>query len=97
MKPESDIRTENEMRAAAPAPSAASRASRSETPSARATSLGDERADRHEQIRVRAYELFLERGHRDGGDIIDWLDAEQEFDASPVERAYRAAVGGKSN
>jgi Protein of unknown function (DUF2934) len=97
MKPESTTRNENEVRAAAP--SSASTVSHSETSSAPATSLGQERADRHEEIRARAYELFLERGHRDGGDIIDWLDAEQEFDASPIEKSYRAvgAAAGKSN
>jgi hypothetical protein len=97
MKPESTIRNENEVRAAAPSSASTVSQRGPETSSAPATSLGHERADRHEKIQVRAYELFLERGHRDGGDIIDWLDAEQEFDASPIEKSHRAVAGGKSN
>jgi len=32
-----------------------------------------------EEISRRAYELFLERGGADGGDIDDWLRAEREL------------------
>lgn len=32
-----------------------------------------------EAIEARAYELFLERGGGDGGDVEDWLRAEQEL------------------
>jgi hypothetical protein len=31
-----------------------------------------------EQIRQRAHQIFLERGGQDGGDMDDWLQAEQE-------------------
>jgi hypothetical protein len=31
-----------------------------------------------EQIRVRAYELFEQRGKSEGGDLEDWLQAEAE-------------------
>lgn len=31
-----------------------------------------------EAIRARAYELYLERGDRPGGEVEDWLEAEQE-------------------
>ncbi len=34
-----------------------------------------------EQIRRRAYELYLERGASPGADISDWLRAEQELRA----------------
>jgi len=34
---------------------------------------------RHERIATRAYELYLERGDRPGGDLADWLDAEREI------------------
>ena len=98
MKPESAIRNENETRAATPAPAPGAVASQRapEKVSAPSTTLGDERASRYEKIRVRAYDLFLERGSREGGDVVDWLDAEQEFDAAP-EKSYRAGAGGKSN
>lgn len=32
-----------------------------------------------EQIRLRAYELYEERGREDGHDIEDWLRAEEEI------------------
>jgi len=32
-----------------------------------------------DQIRDRAYELYLQRGCRDGHDMEDWLDAEFEM------------------
>jgi DUF2934 family protein len=34
--------------------------------------------DLHARITVRAYELYVERGYRDGGALEDWLDAERE-------------------
>ncbi len=35
-----------------------------------------------EQIRDRAYQLYLERGARDGHELEDWLDAEFELHAN---------------
>jgi hypothetical protein len=32
-----------------------------------------------EQIRLRAYELYEARGHEDGHDLDDWLQAEAEI------------------
>ena len=32
-----------------------------------------------EQIRLRAYELYRERGGRAGDDVADWLQAESEY------------------
>jgi hypothetical protein len=32
-----------------------------------------------EQIRLRAYELYCERGERVGDDMADWLQAEREY------------------
>jgi Protein of unknown function (DUF2934) len=36
-------------------------------------------ADREEQIRMRAYELYEARGGEDGLDVEDWLEAEAEI------------------
>jgi hypothetical protein len=36
-----------------------------------------------EQIERRAYELYLERGGEDGGDLADWLVAERELTELP--------------
>ena len=35
--------------------------------------------ERQERIAKRAYELYLERGCREGCDVEDWVDAEQEI------------------
>jgi len=43
-------------------------------------------ADREEQIRLRAYELYLARGGEDGHDVEDWLEAEAEITGG-TERA----------
>ena len=32
-----------------------------------------------EEIALRAYEIFLERGKTDGNDVDDWLQAEYEL------------------
>ncbi len=99
MKPERAIRDEKEVRAATPAPSRVAAGSHygAENFSASSTTLGNEGADRHEKIQVRAYKLFQERGSRDGGDVIDWLDAEQELETAESGKSFRAAAGGKSN
>ena len=34
-----------------------------------------------EQIRRRAHEIWLERGHQGGSDVLDWLQAEEEITA----------------
>jgi hypothetical protein len=34
-----------------------------------------------EEIALRAYEIYLERGKRDGNDVDDWLQAEYELKA----------------
>lgn len=33
----------------------------------------------HEEIAVRAYKLYLERGGAGGNDVSDWMQAEQEL------------------
>jgi len=35
--------------------------------------------DLHERISERAYELYAQRGWREGGALEDWLDAEREI------------------
>ena len=37
-----------------------------------------ELASRDEEIRKRAYELYLERGGENGDEVADWLRAESE-------------------
>jgi hypothetical protein len=35
--------------------------------------------ERDEEIRRRAYEIYLERGGQPGGELDDWLQAEYEL------------------
>jgi hypothetical protein len=46
-------------------------------------------ADLQEQVRLRAYELYEERGKVDGFEVEDWLQAEAEF--LGARRSGRAA------
>ena len=41
---------------------------------------------RLEEIRIRAYEIFIERGGQPGHDLDDWLQAERELEPK-VRRA----------
>jgi hypothetical protein len=45
---------------------------------------------RDEEIRRRAYEIYLERGEQSGRELDDWLQAELEFGRVLVSRAQRA-------
>jgi hypothetical protein len=46
----------------------------------------------HAQIRERAYQIFNERGREHGGDVEDWLSAEQQLRAAGFESLLRAIV-----
>ena len=41
----------------------------------------------HEEIRGRAYEIYLERGGQPGGGMDDWLQAERELEGGVLSRA----------
>jgi hypothetical protein len=41
------------------------------------TSAAD--SSRLDEIRIRAYEIYLERGGQSGHDLDDWIQAEQEL------------------
>jgi len=42
---------------------------------------------RDEEIRRRAYEIYLERGEQPGLDLDDWLQAERELEHGMLRRA----------
>ena len=42
---------------------------------------------RHEEIRRRAYEIYLERGEQPGRELDDWLQAERELQPGVLSRA----------
>jgi hypothetical protein len=48
-------------------------------------------AVRTEEIRRRAYEIYLERGEQPGRDLDDWLQAERELERSVLRRAQTAS------
>jgi hypothetical protein len=42
---------------------------------------------RDEEIRRRAYEIYLKRGEQPGRDLDDWLQAERELEGGALSRA----------
>jgi hypothetical protein len=44
-------------------------------------------ANLEEDIRHRAYELYVQRGRKDGHDLDDWLRAEKEIKWTRIRRA----------
>jgi Protein of unknown function (DUF2934) len=49
-------------------------------------------ADSEEQIRERAYELYLARGGQDGDEVSDWLAAERGLKESNEPRLKTRAA-----
>jgi Protein of unknown function (DUF2934) len=49
-----------------------------------------EHSRRHEEIRLRAYEIYLQRGEQPGCDLDDWLQAERELEGKLLSRAQAA-------
>ncbi|MEO5955591.1 MAG: DUF2934 domain-containing protein [Nitrospiraceae bacterium] len=47
--------------------------------------------DLHVHIATRAYELYVQRGCREGGAVEDWLEAEQEI----VSREFPVSINSK--
>jgi hypothetical protein len=54
-------------------------ASRAAVESPTSTSGNPEPRPTVEKIRLRAYEIYVERGRPDGQDLEDWLQAEKEL------------------
>ncbi len=52
----------------------------------RSSNDGDDLVSEQEQIRMRAYELYLERGAQPSDGLEDWLRAERELRRSPDEQ-----------
>lgn len=42
-----------------------------------------------EQVRLRAHQLYIERGNQSGSEAEDWLQAEEELSAAQEERQER--------
>jgi hypothetical protein len=48
-----------------------------------------------EEIRLRAYEIHLERGGRPGNELEDWLQAERELQRAAPLKAQQFLVAGR--
>ena len=53
---------------------------------AKAGEVPVENSTRDEEIRRRAYELYLERGEQPGRELDDWLQAERELEGGVLWR-----------
>jgi hypothetical protein len=49
-------------------------------------------AQNHDEIRRRAYEIYLERGSLTGNDLDDWLQAERELERAAPPKANGYSV-----
>ena len=52
-------------------------------------SVGSEALPLEERIRLRAHELYVDRGNESGSEMDDWLQAEEELSAAEEERVER--------
>jgi hypothetical protein len=48
-----------------------------------------------EQIRLRAYEIYLERGSLPGNELDDWLQAERELYGHAPQESDSSAIEGR--
>jgi hypothetical protein len=51
-----------------------------------ANQAGDPNEPAEEEIRVRAYEIYVQRGQVIGFDLEDWLQAEEELRQGQIKR-----------
>lgn len=47
---------------------------------------------RHEEVSLRAYEIYLERGGIPGNELDDWLQAERELERAALPKANRFSI-----
>jgi hypothetical protein len=50
----------------------------------------------HEEIRLRAYEIYLERGGLPGNELDDWLQAERELERPALPKANGVSIKGEA-
>jgi hypothetical protein len=48
-----------------------------------------------EEIRLRAYEIYLERGSLPGNELDDWLQAEREIERAAPPKAQGFSIKGE--
>jgi hypothetical protein len=57
---------------------------------ARAKKLVTEELSLEEQVRCRAYDLYVERGNESGSELDDWLQAEDEIQQAQEQASDEA-------
>ena len=50
----------------------------------------------HEEIRLRAYEIYLERGGLPGNELDDWLQAERELERLALPKTNGTSIKGEA-
>ena len=60
-----------------------------------APSHGEDIPANHDEIRRRAYEIYLERGGLPGQELEDWLQAEREIESAA--HFMRATIGERTD
>ena len=50
----------------------------------------------HQKIRMRAYEIYIQRGEQHGRDLDDWLQAERELNNESAQHTDEQRVIGRS-
>jgi len=50
---------------------------------------GDAALPLEERVRLRAYQLYVDRGNESGSELDDWLQAEDELSAAQEEHIER--------
>jgi Protein of unknown function (DUF2934) len=55
--------------------------------------ISESRAPNHDEVRRRAYEIYLERGGLPGQELKDWFQAEREIESAA--HFMRATIGEK--
>jgi hypothetical protein len=63
------------------------------TVSSRTDDISAHRAPNHDEVRRRAYEIYIERGGLPGQELEDWLQAEREIESAA--HFMRATIGEK--
>lgn len=56
---------------------------------------GEQDRPTHEEIEMRAYQIYIDHGRADGNDLADWLQAELELltnQANPATMTRKAAA-----
>jgi hypothetical protein len=54
------------------------------------------RTPSHEEISLRAYEIYLERGGLPGNELDDWLQAERELERLALPKANGFSIKGEA-